>query len=88
MQQSPKIAVKTGAEGVYVAILPELGFGAAIKIDGAPHAAETAIAALLIALGALPDDGAAADLARAPVLNTRGVQIGERRAAAVLRYSS
>jgi hypothetical protein len=43
---------------------------------------------LLIALGALPDVGVAADLARAPVLNPRGVQIGERRAAAVLRYSS
>jgi L-asparaginase II len=89
MRQNPKIAVKTGAEGVYVAILPELGFGAAVKIDdGASRAAETAIAALLIALGVLPDDGAAAGLSRAPVLNTRGVQIGERRAAAVLRYSS
>ncbi len=88
MQQNPRIAVKTGAEGVYVAILPELGFGAAIKIDdGASRAAETAIAALLIALGATPDDGAAAGMARAPVLNTRGVQIGERRAAAMLRHA-
>jgi len=73
--------VKTGAEGVYVAIMPELGLGAALKIDdGASRAAETAIAALLIALGALPDDGAAAKLARGPVLNTRGVLVGERRA--------
>jgi L-asparaginase II len=89
MRQNPKIAVKTGAEGVYVAILPQLGFGVAIKIDdGATRAAETAIAAVLIALGATPDEGAAADLARAPVLNTRGVQVGERRAATVLRYSS
>ena len=89
MQQNRRIAVKTGAEGVYVAILPELGFGAAIKIDdGASRAAETAIAALLIALGATPDDGAAARMARAPVLNTRGVQIGERRATAMLRHAS
>jgi L-asparaginase II len=89
MRQNPKIAVKTGAEGVYVAILPELGFGAALKIDdGGSRAAETAIAAVLIALGAVPDEGAAADLSRAPVLNTRGVQVGERRATAILRYSS
>src|SRR5882672_3187894 len=89
MRQNPRIAVKTGAEGVYVAILPELGFGVAIKIDdGATRAAETAMAAVLIALGATPDEGAAASLARAPVLNTRGVQIGERRATAVLRTAS
>ena len=89
MRQNPKIAVKTGAEGVYVAILPELGFGAAVKIDdGGSRAAETAIAAVLIALGAAPDEGAAAGLARAPVLNTRGVPVGERRATAILRYSS
>src|SRR5258706_3764046 len=42
MRQNPKIAVKTGAEGVYVAILPELGLGVAVKIDdGAARAAET-----------------------------------------------
>jgi len=81
MRQSGRIVVKTGAEGVYVAILPELGLGAALKIDdGASRASEAAIAGLLIALGALPDNGAAAQLARAPVPNTRGVAIGERRA--------
>ena len=81
MRENPSIAVKTGAEGVYVAILPHLGLGAALKIDdGATRAAETAIAALLIALGAVPDEGAAARLARAHVLNTRGVAIGQRRA--------
>jgi L-asparaginase II len=89
MQQNPRIAVKTGAEGVYAAILPELGFGVAIKIDdGASRAAETAVAAVLIALGATPDEGAAAGMARAPVLNTRGARIGERRASAILRQSS
>ncbi|HEX3484295.1 MAG TPA: asparaginase [Micropepsaceae bacterium] len=80
MRQAPGIAVKTGAEGVYVAILPALGFGVALKIDdGAGRAAETAIAAVLIALGALPDEGAAHALAHAPVLNTRGAIVGERR---------
>jgi L-asparaginase II len=82
MRQSRKVVVKTGAEGVYVAILPELGLGAALKVDdGASRASEMAIAALLIALRALPDEGAAGSLARAPVMNTRGVPVGERRAA-------
>ncbi|HEX5280889.1 MAG TPA: asparaginase [Micropepsaceae bacterium] len=80
MRQSPAIAVKTGAEGVFVAILPSLGLGAALKVDdGAGRAAETAIAALLIALGSVPDEGAAKDLAHASVLDTRGRSVGERR---------
>ena len=80
MDQAPGLAVKTGAEGVYVAILPALGLGVALKIDdGAGRASETAIAAVLIALGALKDEGAAHGLAYAPVLNTRNVQVGERR---------
>jgi L-asparaginase II len=80
MRQSPAIAVKTGAEGVFVAILPTLGLGVALKVDdGAGRAAETAIAALLIALSAIPDEGAAQDLAHAPVLNTRGHSVGQRR---------
>jgi L-asparaginase II len=83
MRQNPDLVVKTGAEGVYVAILPSLGLGATLKIDdGATRASETAIAALLIALGVLPDEGAAASLAHAPVRNTRKVQVGERRMAA------
>ena len=40
--------IKTGAEGVYCAALPEVGLGIALKIeDGAGRAAETAMAALL-----------------------------------------
>ena len=81
MRQSPGLVAKTGAEGVYIAIIPSLGLGAALKIDdGASRASETLITGLLIALGALSDDGAAAALARAPVPNTRGVPVGERRA--------
>lgn len=75
-----KLAVKTGAEGVYVAILPEMGLGIALKIDdGASRAAEAAIAQLLLNLGALPSGGEASKLARAPVNNTRGERVGERR---------
>ena len=81
MRQSPGLVAKTGAEGVYIAIVPSLGLGVALKIDdGASRASETLIAALLIALGAIPGEGAAATLARAPVPNTRGVTVGERRA--------
>jgi L-asparaginase II len=85
MRQAPGIAVKTGAEGVYIAILPALGLGAALKIDdGAKRASETVLAALLIALGAVKNEGHARSLALAPVLNTRGVAIGERRVPAGL----
>ena len=48
------IAVKTGAEGVFLAILPEQEIGLAVKIeDGATRASEVATAALLAQLGAL-----------------------------------
>ena len=49
-----RAAVKTGAEGVYAAMIPERGLGIALKIDdGAGRAAETAIAAMLDKLGLL-----------------------------------
>lgn len=49
MEMAPgRIFAKTGAEGVYTAILPELGLGIALKIDcGTTRGAEVAIAALL-----------------------------------------
>jgi L-asparaginase II len=81
MQQSGAIVVKTGAEGAYVAILPALGLGVALKMDdGATRASEAVIAAVLIALGVLPDEGAAHDIANAKIENTRGVVVGECRA--------
>jgi L-asparaginase II len=49
-----KAAIKTGAEGVYVAILPEQKIGIALKIaDGGTRASELAIAALLVRAGVL-----------------------------------
>lgn len=76
-------SVKTGAEGVFVAALTDLGLGVALKVDdGAGRAAETLIAALLAELGIVPaDDPAIVALAEAPVLNTRGKVVGARRAA-------
>ncbi|MGY6410215.1 MAG: asparaginase [Alkalilacustris sp.] len=73
-----RAAVKTGAEGVFVAILPEQRLGVALKIaDGAGRAAEVAIAALLARLGAL--DPAAPGAARwlaPPIDNWRGLRTG------------
>ncbi len=50
-------AIKNGAEGVYTAILPQRGLGVALKVaDGADRAAEIAMAALLVRLGAADRD--------------------------------
>ena len=50
--------VKTGAEGVFAAAVPELGLGVAIKIDdGEKRASQVVMAGLLDRLGVL-DDGA------------------------------
>src|SRR5581483_11860497 len=41
------VRLKTGAEGVYCAVLPGLGYGVALKIDdGAARASEVAVAAI------------------------------------------
>lgn len=80
-----RAAVKAGAEGFYAAWIPRSGLGIAIKMDdGAGRAAETTIAALLDGLGLLADDGAAQQLLRAPITNTRGAVVGERRPAPAL----
>lgn len=51
------IAIKTGAEGVYTAIIPHLKRGIALKItDGGTRGSEAAIAALLVHLGVLDAD--------------------------------
>ena len=52
MQAAPgRIFVKTGAEGVYCAAVPELGLGIALKCDdGAGRAAEAMVAAVLAKL--------------------------------------
>lgn len=49
-----RVALKGGAEGVYVAIVPENGLGIALKIvDGGSRGAEAAVAALLARIGVL-----------------------------------
>jgi len=70
-------ALKTGAEGVYMAALPAQGLGLALKArDGAGRAAEVAVAELLTRLGALPEG-----FAQRPLRSVRGLAVGELRCA-------
>lgn len=77
------VAIKTGAEGVFIAILPERGLGVAIKIaDGATRAAEAALVHVLAALGALdPAHPEARAYLGGPILNRRNIVTGECLAA-------
>lgn len=81
------VAVKTGAEGVFVAILPDRKLGVALKItDGATRASEAAIAAILVGLGVLEaDHPATLKRLSPPLINRRNLEVGQIRAAAALR---
>ena len=73
--------VKTGAEGVFCAMLPTLGLGVAIKMwDGAGRAAEVAMATLLDHLGVLPADQRD-EIVHPPIKNVVGLLVGEMRPA-------
>lgn len=77
--------VKTGAEGVYAAALPDRGLGVALKVDdGAGRAAEVAIAHVLERLGVIDasDRAALGDALSPPVLNVAGRRVGEIRVVA------
>ncbi|MDP3262388.1 MAG: asparaginase [Tabrizicola sp.] len=78
-----KVALKTGAEAVFVAILPEQGLGIALKVvDGGTRAAEAAIAALLVRAGVLEADHPATRKRLNTVeTNRRGLPVGTFRAA-------
>ena len=73
-----RVAVKTGAEAVYVAVAPGIDRGVAVKIvDGGTRAAEAVIAALLVRLGLLEAGSPVARrLTRGPVRNARGIETG------------
>lgn len=81
-----KVAIKTGAEGFFVAILPEQKLGVALKIvDGTTRASECAITAILVKLGVLePDHPATRKRLNAPIMNRRDVQTGWIRPAATM----
>lgn len=73
-----RAAIKTGAEGVFAAIVPERQMGIAVKIeDGARRAAEAVIAALLVQAGVLaPDHSDARAFLHGPIRNWRGIETG------------
>jgi L-asparaginase II len=80
-----RAALKGGAEGFYVAILPQHGLGIAIKCDdGAGRAAEIAMGMTLCHLGVVSDDEqkVLADLLSPPVKNRAGLEVGRVRRAA------
>lgn len=81
-----KVAVKTGAEGYFVAILPEKKMGVALKIvDGATRASECAMASILCRLGVLDADDPAVKAYRNPDLrNFAGLITGDMRPSAAL----
>lgn len=83
-----KVAVKTGAEAVFIAIIPEQKLGVAVKIvDGATRASECAIAAILVGLGVLEaDHPETRKYLDAPLLNRRGIDCGSLRPSAELRF--
>lgn len=79
LEKGGGLLAKTGAEGVYVATLPERGLGLALKVeDGAGRAAEPALLAALEALGWLPAAAAAAlePFARPILRNHAGEVVG------------
>ncbi len=83
-------ALKAGAEGFYVGILPEKKLGIALKIaDGNGRAAETAMAGLLIKFGVLdPMHPMAIKYTNGPMHNFAGHHIGYKRLAPPLVQSN
>lgn len=79
-----EVMVKTGAEGVYVAALPNQGLGLSVKVDdGSKRAADVAIAALLHRFAKLENRGKEflANVQRMPVKNAAGKLVGITRLA-------
>lgn len=79
--------VKTGAEGVFCAALPEYGLGVALKCDdGGTRAAEIMMSAILRHVGVLTEE-MERKLARRiviPLENRNGIHIGDVRPAAAI----
>ena len=76
-----RAAVKTGAEGVFFAIVPEARIGVALKIsDGATRGSEAALAQILANLGILETDNPVfAELTHGPIRNRCDVDTGHYR---------
>ena len=79
-----KVALKTGAEGFFIAILPDQKIGVALKAAcGTKRAAECAITSILVKLGALDaNHPEAVKYRNAPIENRRGIITGMLKPAA------
>ena len=79
------VLAKTGAEGIVTAAIPDRGLGIALKIaDGSDRARSVALLAILDHLDALSDadkDKLQAHISP-PIINSRGLNVGEIRPAA------
>lgn len=80
------IAMKSGAEGFFVAMVPEQKIGVALKIeDGSDRAKDSAITAILCGLGVLdPAHPAARAVLHGPFHSKRGIEAGHYRIADTL----
>lgn len=76
-----RVAAKTGAEAVFVAIIPERGLGVALKVtDGGTRGAEAAITALMVHLDLLDENHPVVQkYLTGPLMNWRGRVTGELR---------
>ncbi|SEQ16835.1 asparaginase [Thalassovita taeanensis] len=81
-----RVALKTGAEAFFIAIIPERKLGVALKItDGTTRGAECAIAAILVKLGLLEaDHPATLKRMNTPIRNWNGIETGALRPASAL----
>lgn len=78
------VLAKTGAEGVFIAAIPDQGLGVALKIaDGNARARATALIAILDHLGVLSETEKSQLQAHfsPPIENSRGLGVGEIRPA-------
>jgi L-asparaginase II len=79
MERSADLLVKSGAEGLACAAVPQAGLGVAVKVaDGGERASGPALIRALELIGALPEAelGELAGFARRPVLGG-GERVGE-----------
>jgi L-asparaginase II len=85
-----KVFTKTGAEGVFIAALPAVGIGIAVKADdGAGRAAEVMIASLVARCARFTEAerGAAQRFLEPELKNWRGISVGRLKAAGPLAPS-
>ncbi|MEH6404849.1 MAG: asparaginase [Sneathiella sp.] len=74
-----RVIAKVGAEGVYLAAIPELGLGVSLKaIDGTTRAAEIALGGILEDLGVMDDElrNAIAEFTHPVLKNRNNMEVG------------